>query len=127
MNEIVVLDPRPDLQNGKVYLAEFDVDAPIPTVLIPLNGADLLRFDFGASYRKTFEEELYGLEFVDYRELPQRFQRYQPADQARIAARMIAVLAARQDGVDLETGPFAAKAMPLDVALATVAAWPQEH
>ncbi|MFZ4658870.1 MAG: DUF4058 family protein [Caldilineaceae bacterium] len=124
---IVVLDPRPDLQNGKVYLAEFDVDAPIPTVPIPLNGDDLLRFDFGSPYRKTFEEELYGLEFVDYRALPQRFQRYQIADQARIAARMLAVLAAMQDGVDLETGPFVAKATPLDEALAIVAAWQPEH
>lgn len=124
---IAVLDPRPDLQNGKVYLAEFDVDAPIPLVPIPLNGADLLRFDFGAPYRKTFEEELYGLEFVDYHELPQRFQRYQAADQARIAARMLAVLAVVQDGLDLETGPFAAKVMPLDEALATLAAWQQER
>ncbi|MCB0061616.1 MAG: DUF4058 family protein [Caldilineaceae bacterium] len=115
---IVVLDPRPDLQNGKVYLDEFDVDAPIPTVPIPLNGTDLLRFDFGVPYRKTFEEELYGLEFVNYRELPQRLQRYSEEDQTRIAARMLAVLEAAQAHVDLETGPFPAEPVPLETALA---------
>lgn len=40
---------------------------------------------------------------------------------------MLAVLAVVQDGLDLETGPFAAKVMPLDEALATLAAWQQER
>lgn len=120
---IVVLDPRPTLQAGKVYLDEFDVDTPIPTVPIPLNGNDQLLFDFGIPYQKTFEEELYGLEFVDYQELPQHFVRYQPADQACIAARMLTVMRAVQDGVDLETGPFTTKSRPLDEALVKIKTW----
>jgi hypothetical protein len=72
---LIVLDPRPDLRKGQAYLAEFDVDDPIPTMPIPLNAGDQLHFDFGLPYRKTLEEELYGLEFFDYRALPQRFNR----------------------------------------------------
>ncbi|MEZ4863131.1 MAG: DUF4058 family protein [Caldilineaceae bacterium] len=119
---IVVLDPRPDLRQGQAYLAEFDVDEPIPTVPIPLNAGDQLHFDFGAPYRKTVEEELYGLEFVDYRELPLHFNRYSKDDQARIAVRMVTVLEATVNEIDLETGPFPVQALPLESALAALEA-----
>lgn len=115
---IVVLDPRPSLRSGKVYLDEFDVDSSIPISPIPLTGTDLLRFDFGIPYQKTFEEELYGLEFVNYREFPPRYQRYSAEDQVRIAARMVAVLEAAQGAIDLETGPFPAQAASLETLLA---------
>lgn len=46
------------------------------------------------------------------------FDRYSPADQTRIANRMVAVLQAAQAGIDLESGPFAADALPLAEALA---------
>ena len=119
---IVVLDPRPALTSGKIYLEEFDVDQAIPIMPIPLTGDDVLRFDFGLPYRKTFEEELYGLEFVNYRELPQRFQKYQEADQMRIAVRMLALLEAARDGVDLAHGPFPVRENTLATALAALAA-----
>lgn len=66
------------------------------------------------------EEALFGLELVDYRHLPVNFQRYSEADQARIAARMAAVLEAARQGVDLEKGPFPAKAISLAAALAAI-------
>jgi len=91
---IVVIDPRPNLQNGIVRLKEFDVDAPIPAMSIPLSGGDALEFDFGLPYRKTFEETLYGRQLVDYSQLPQNFDRYSEADQTRIARRMLAVIEA---------------------------------
>lgn len=116
---IVVLDPRPTMSEGRVYLHEFDVDTPIPTVKIPLNGGDILHFDFGMAYRKTFEEALYGYD-MDYRYLPMNFERYSQADQTRIAARMVAVLDAAQQGVDLETGPFPISEMTLSAALAEI-------
>jgi hypothetical protein len=76
-------------------------------VSIPLNRDDVLEFDFGAPYRKTFEETLYGLERVDYAQLPLNLDRYLPDDQARIARRMLATCAAASRGDDLEAGPFA--------------------
>lgn len=117
---IAVIDPRPDFDAGKAYIAEFDVDEMIPTVTIPLNGDDQLHFDFDAPYQKTYRETLYGLELVDYSKLPHRFDRYSPADQARIACRMVAVMRAEKNGDDLERGPFVATALPLVEALAAL-------
>jgi len=60
---------------------------------------------------------------VDYSQLPLHFQRYRKDDQERIGARLVALLNAARAGVDLETGPFSVKAMPLDEALAEIATW----
>jgi len=117
---LVLIDPRPDLTHGQVRVREFDVDEAIPSITIPLIGGDTLPFDFSIPYRKTFEEALFGLELVDYRQLPVNFQRYSEADQARIAARMVAILEAARQGVDLEKGPFPAKVVPLATALAAI-------
>jgi hypothetical protein len=89
---IALIDPRPDFQTGTVHLFEFNVDDPLPTITIPLNGEDKLIFDFGVPYQKTFEEMLYGLEKVDYQTLPLHFERYAPTDQLRIMRRMLTVL-----------------------------------
>jgi hypothetical protein len=114
---ITVIDPRPDVWQGQGRSRQFDVDEPIPPITIPLNGDDVLKFDFNPPYQKTFAEMLYGDE-VDYRQLPANFEAYSPDDQARIVNRMLAVLEAARDGRDLESGPFPASALPLDEALA---------
>ena len=103
---IAVIDPRPSYVEGKAYITEFDVDSPIPTVAIPLSAADVLHFDFGIPYNKTIEETLYGWRFVDYSQLPSRYERYSDSDQERIAQRMLAVLEVAQADKDLELGPF---------------------
>lgn len=36
---IAVIDPRPNFDEGKAYIAEFNVDEPLPTLTIPLNGS----------------------------------------------------------------------------------------
>ncbi len=115
---VVVIDPRPGLRDGTIHISEFDVDAPIPTVTIPLSGADALPFDFGLPYRKTYEETLYGFQLVDYGELPRHFDRYRAADQRRIALRMLATVEAAAAGRDLETGPFPVRDLTLEEALA---------
>jgi hypothetical protein len=89
---------------------EFDVDTPIPTMTVPLSGDDLLDFDFDAPYQRTFEAATYGAYLVDYAQLPMEFERYSRADQMRIARRMLAVMEAVRDGVDLAAIPA-----PLDV------------
>ena len=101
-------------------LVEFGVDEPIPTLAIPLNGSDLLPCDFDLAYQTTFEAAYLG-DLVDYANLPVNFDRYSPADQARIANRMLAVLAAAQAGADLEAGPVHVHALSLEAALSQLA------
>lgn len=90
---IIVFDPHPIYLKGKTYVSQFDVDAAIPTVTIPLSGSDKLDFDFNAPYQKTFEEMLYGLQLVDYSTLPANFDRYSQDDQAQIFTRLLSVKA----------------------------------
>jgi hypothetical protein len=118
---IAVTDPRPVFIEGKGHITEFDVDDAIPTVEIPLNDCDIFRFDFGAAYAKTFEEALYG-DDLDYTQFPRNLDRYSPADQTRIAMRMLAVLEAAHDGADLETGPFSIRTLSLEEAMAELQA-----
>lgn len=100
---VFVLNPHPAVKDEDIYLKQFDVDQELPSVIIPLSGKDRLNFNFGIPYRKTFEEMLYGLEDVDYTQLPLNFERYSQADQTRIVNRMLAVLQASKSGIDLET------------------------
>ncbi|MCE7982031.1 MAG: DUF4058 family protein [Caldilinea sp. CFX5] len=122
---ILVIDPRPLITYGKLYVYHFDVDQPIPIVTIPLSRADRIDFDFGVPYERMLEMELFTLELVDYTQLPNNFNRYNPADQQRIAARMIAVLEATQQGLDLETGPFPTQPISLEEALTRIEAFQQ--
>jgi hypothetical protein len=119
LDRIVVLDPRPNFKAGRAYLREFDVDTPIPAMTIPLNAGDKLEFDFGRVYQKSYEEILFGYD-MDYAEFPMNFDRYSKADQTRIARRMLAVLEAACNGLDLETGPFQVQEVELDAALAQI-------
>lgn len=112
---IVVIDPRPSFQEGRVALHQFGVDNPIPTVEIPLHADDQLLFDFDKVYQKTFEEALYGFD-MDYRQWPRKIESYSIADRDRIGERMVAVLTAAVNNVDLEGGPFATESINLDVA-----------
>jgi len=117
---IIVFDPRPDLMNGRATIHEFDVDQLVPTVNILLHGQDTFTFDFNAAYTKTYEEMLFGIESVDYSQLPLHFERYTAADQTRIARRMVAVLEAARAGTDLESGPFPVRDVLLNEALAQI-------
>ncbi len=117
---IVVVDPRPTIPVGKAYHYQFDVDEPLPSVAIPLNDEDVLHFDFNTPYHYTLEANLFGLELMDYSQLPDHFNRYSNADQARIAARMVAVLQAAHTGIDLESGPFPVEPISLEAALAQI-------
>ncbi len=118
---IVILDPRPTIESGMVYMHEFDVDTPLPTMIIPLNGSDILKFDFDAPYQTTFAASFYG-DKVDYGVLPVNFAAYTEPDQARILTRMIAVITASQRGIDLEQVPQPLATLPLAEALQQVEA-----
>ena len=121
---ILVIDPRPTMLTGIARVNEFDVDDPFPLVTIPLNAGDTLEFDFGIPYQKTYEETLYGLEWVDYTQLPVNFDRYRESDRARIVNRMLAVLTAAKSGVHLEdNAPLAVDSLLLAAALARLDLW----
>lgn len=113
---VAVLDPRPDLATGPVYLGAFGADDPIPPMTIPLAGDDSLVFDFGAAYNKTYTEMGYGLEQVDYAALPAQFDAYTAHDQTRVLCRCIAILAALAQGDDLESTDLTPPSLPLDAA-----------
>jgi hypothetical protein len=120
---IVVIDPRPQIKDAIAWVLQWSVDAPLPTVKIPLKDGDILVFDFDSAYQRTFEGALYGYDReLNYRELPMGFDRYTLDDQARIANRMLAVLRAAQNGTDLTAAPLPAEALPLEAALAALAA-----
>lgn len=114
---IFVIDPRPELYEGTAVHYEFDVDEPIPTVKIPLNDNDVLTFDFGPAYHKTLAETFFAYEFVDYAQYPVNFERYSPEDRQRIATRMVAVLEAARDKINLESGPFERPDISLEEAV----------
>jgi hypothetical protein len=113
---ILVLDARPQYDEGFASFSEFDVDALIPEVIIPLSGTDQVTVDFDVPYQKHYFEQKFGLEYVDYAEFPPDFERYNEADQTRIARRMVAVLAAARDGIDLENEPLPVGEITLDEA-----------
>jgi len=117
---ILIADPHPSLKEGKVYIYPFDVDAHLPrNVNIPLNARDELWFDFNVTYQRTFERALFG-DSVDYAKFPIHFDRYSPADQTRVARRMLAVLKAHQAGGDLENAPFPIEKITLEDAIAQI-------
>jgi hypothetical protein len=115
---IVVIDPRPNLETGLAYPHEFAVDDPIPQVKIPLNGSDVLLFDFHAAYNKTFNETLYGMQLVDYSQLPSHFEKYSRNDQTRILSRMITLRNAHLNSENLESDavPLPAPLIPFEEA-----------
>jgi len=115
---IIVIDPRPTLQTGVVRVQGFSVDDPLPTINIPLNDDDVLAFDFNTPYHQTISDALYGLESVDYSQLPLNFEYYHPNDRQRIVNRMVAVVSAAQDHTDLETLEIQPADNSLDDALA---------
>lgn len=80
---ITVIDPRPALREGEGRSRQFDLSQPIPTVALPLNGDDVLHFDFNAAYQTTFERGSYGYE-IDYSQPPPDVNSYGAADQAVI-------------------------------------------
>lgn len=87
---IIVTDPRPTLKSGQLKVYGIGIDEVLPLVHIPLEGDDFVVLDFGAAYNDAYESiSGYGAR-VDYAELPVNFDRYTPADQERIKARMAA-------------------------------------
>jgi hypothetical protein len=88
---IVVSDPHPKPEEGKMPYYAFGVDDPIPLVSIPLAGTDAVTLDFGAVYNLTFESSRLFQIVVNYEQEPVHFERYAEADRERIQRRMEAI------------------------------------
>jgi Protein of unknown function (DUF4058) len=77
---IIVSDPRPEFEKGRVAVYGFGVADSIPRVRIPLAGADENIFDFGIAYHRVYESLRFIQSLVDYGELPANFGRYTEVD-----------------------------------------------
>jgi hypothetical protein len=121
---ITVIEPRPDFYEGQGRSRQFKVDDLIPRMRIPLSDDDVLEFNFSTPYQKTFEEMFYGNK-VDYRQLPLNFETYSIEDRARIVARMLSVLSAVRDGIDIEqNAPLPVQPISLEDGLAQLQTFP---
>jgi hypothetical protein len=85
---VVVTNPQPDLQTGKMETYGLHVDQNLPLVEIPLSKDNKLTFDFGKAYNETYESLQAFSYRVDYEQLPIKFDTYNGADQKRILAVM---------------------------------------
>lgn len=94
---IIISDPRPTFLEGRMNVYGFGVLDPLPSVTIPLDGADTVKVDFGAVYNQAFASlKLFYRVLTDYSQEPERFQSYAPADQERIRQHMAAIAAQHQ-------------------------------
>jgi hypothetical protein len=98
---IAVIEPGPSFEQGKVDIYSFGVDEPIPTITIPLFASNNAIFDLRKVYNRSYGGHWFG-RFVDYAQLPLRFETYSAADQARIRQRMALIAEAHARGEDLE-------------------------
>ncbi len=105
---IIVRDPRPNVYKGTSHALIFDVDQPIPTVIIPLSaGQSVDNFDLGAVYNRTFQNSPAFHVQIDYAMLPDQFEAFSTDDQQHIRDRMQIIQQAAESGRNLDVdGPF---------------------
>lgn len=81
---ISVSNPNPTVEAGFTHTYRLNIDVASPAITIPLEGEDAFDLDFGAIYDQTFASmSAYSIR-VDYTQLPERFETYNPADQEHI-------------------------------------------
>ncbi|MDX1993649.1 MAG: DUF4058 family protein [bacterium] len=83
---ILVTDPRPTWEQGSTLHYGIRVDHPLPIINIPLEGADVVAFDFQAAYNLTYQSSRFFSLIVDYAEDPPAFDKYTPEDREKIRA-----------------------------------------
>jgi Protein of unknown function (DUF4058) len=89
---IALNDPRPTPEDGITSVYGTVVDQPLPTISIALTDKDTITLDFEAIYNDGFESANFYSHLVDYSQEPPRMNTYRADDQARIRARMAAVI-----------------------------------
>jgi len=92
---VAISDPRSDgWQTGVVAVHGFHTDDALPTVAIPLSGAETIDFALNPVYQHTFARGRWE-NLLDYAQEPIRFATYSPLDQERIRRRINEIAAAR--------------------------------
>jgi hypothetical protein len=90
---IIVSHPHPAYETGKARFFGSHVDVPLPGIQLPLLLEDTMPFDLNSIYDRTCVSNRIFRDAIDYSQLPLAFDRYSPADQERIRARMAAIAA----------------------------------
>jgi len=83
---VLVSKPVPSLEDGVMEYYSVGVVDPLPKIEIPLSGNDAVTVDFGALYNRSITQSRIFRIVVDYAQDPVNFDRYTPADQAKIHA-----------------------------------------
>jgi hypothetical protein len=83
---ILVSNPHPSFEQGKVEVYGFRALDEIPKVAIPLSGEDTVTIDFGAVYNASFGQVRVFRIVSDYAQDPPHFDRYTETDRAKIRA-----------------------------------------
>jgi hypothetical protein len=94
---ILVTNPRPSLASAQTQIYGIGVDAPLPTIPLPLAGEDYVSLSLQPIYNHSYSRLGYFGELVDYAQLPLNVERYHDTDQAKIRVRL-AQIAAQQPG-----------------------------
>lgn len=80
----MILLSRPEPLQTAVY--GVGVLDPLPTVHVPLSGADAVVVDFGTTYNRTYDSLDIPMLVVDYDTAPAAFEKFSEADQQLIQA-----------------------------------------
>jgi Protein of unknown function (DUF4058) len=88
---VIISDPLPTVAKGHADVYDIGVDAALPIIAVPLAGSEAMALDLGAVYNHTFASSRFFQMVVDYAQEPIHFDRYTPADQSLIRARMTAI------------------------------------
>jgi hypothetical protein len=92
------------MREGRLRVYGVQVGDKLPTLPIPLIGAETCALDLDQVYQTTFISGRWGRRpYMDYSIQPPRIHTYTPRDQTHIAQRMAAILGASVAGLDLET------------------------
>lgn len=93
---VVITNLRTSFEDGQIQVYGFGVDEPFPPVPIPLANDDILEFDLGVPYNRTYASSRLFHLAIDYSQPPLHFDRYLPADRERIEQRMKHIAAAQK-------------------------------
>lgn len=80
---VAVFIPRPTSVAGRTALYEFGVGEAFPKFEFPLFDETIMNLEIGSVYNRTFTAGRWSY-FLDYTAVPERFDTYSAADQARI-------------------------------------------
>lgn len=81
---VLVSDPRPTVQSGKMEVYGFGVVEPLPIIKVPLDNEDTVLLDLGEAYQQTFMNSGLFKRLVDYTQLPLEITKYWEVDQQQI-------------------------------------------